>query len=423
MASSETSFDGYTFTYKWKVNNLAARLYNPSELRSPTFTSPGGAIYKPATKWMLTIIISNDGGRGHSHRQTLDDKSVTVLLNRLASDPETTAEHASRISTSGPPRQKLLRPGQDLGVQQSRRDDNQNVWVEASLMPLILTNDATNQRRRVFQGPVSLRCKSASYAHGSELLFERILTSSKIRGSNSVIFECEIKVWLLDKPIHVNKEPISLSCKSEFNLSKCMQEARQSNLFTDVTLIVADGKEFKAHKVVLASQSEFFKTRFASRWSGSSGDKVEMTDVPASIMEGILSYMYTGIVTNIQQIAYQLLPAAEEYALVGLRGMCEQTLAKSLTIKTVADVLIHADAHHTSDLKKACMDFILSNIVSVKQSEGWGKLKEHRDLWVDLLESIAEKHSTATAAISTDSTHSDTESEEEITTQPAVYQW
>jgi hypothetical protein len=120
-----------------------------------------------------------------------------------------------------------------------------------------------------------------------------------------------------------------------------MEEARQSDLFTDVT-VVADGKEFKAHKVVLASQSQFFKTRFASRWSGSAGDKIEMTDVSASIMEEILSYVYTGTVINIDKIAYQFLPAAEEYALVGLRGMCEETLAKSLTISSVVDVLIHA---------------------------------------------------------------------------------
>ena len=60
--------------------------------------------------------------------------------------------------------------------------------------------------------------------------------------------------------------------------------------------------------------------------------------------------------------------------------------------------MIHADAHNAFDLKKACMDFILSNTASVKQSEGWDTLKEeetYRDLWMELLESIAEKHSTA----------------------------
>ena len=88
--------------------------------------------------------------------------------------------------------------------------------------------------------------------------------------------------------------------------------------------------------------------------------------------------------------------------LVGLQGMCKETLAKALTNSSVVDVLIHADAHNAVDLKKVCMDFILSNIASVKQSEGWGKLKEekvHRDLCVELLESIAEKHATANTTV------------------------
>ena len=77
-----------------------------------------------------------------------------------------------------------------------------------------------------------------------------------------------------------------------------MEEAHQNDLFTDVTLI-ADGKEFKAHKVILASQSQFFKTCFSNRWAGPgmlsliAGDRVEMTDVPAVIMEAILSYICT----------------------------------------------------------------------------------------------------------------------------------
>ena len=123
-----------------------------------------------------------------------------------------------------------------------------------------------------------------------------------------------------------------------------------------------------------------------------------MTDVSASVMEAILSYMYTGTVANIEKIAYQLLPTAQEYGLVNLQRICEETLAKALTNNSAVDVLIHADTHNAFDLKKECMDFIFSNITSVKQSEGWDKLKEeamHQDLWMELLESIAEKHSTA----------------------------
>ena len=83
---------------------------------------------------------------------------------------------------------------------------------------------------------------------------------------------------------------------------------------------------------------------------------------------------------------------------MNLRRICEETLAKALTNNSAVDVLIHADTHNAFDLKKESMDFIFSNITSVKLSEGWDKLKEeamHRDLWMELLESIAEKHSTA----------------------------
>ena len=55
-----------------------------------------------------------------------------------------------------------------------------------------------------------------------------------------------------------------------------------------------------------------------------------MTDIPAVIMEAILSYMYTGKVEDIEEIAYNLLPFAEEYSLIDLRMMCEEVLSRSL---------------------------------------------------------------------------------------------
>ena len=120
-----------------------------------------------------------------------------------------------------------------------------------------------------------------------------------------------------------------------------------------------------------------------------------MADVSAAIMEAMLAYMYTGEVADIGKTAYQLLHPAEEYGLVGLRKMCEGELIQSLTIKTVINTLIYAADHNATDLKKACMEFVLYNTSTVRQSEGWGKLKKdqtHRDLWIELLEKIAENH-------------------------------
>ena len=253
----------------------------------------------------------------------------------------------------------------------------------------------TSQTRRPKKVTLQSRKCSIIEDDPNVVSFYQPLETSKVRSSESVIFKCEITVWSLDKPVHVGKDPSPLSApstmKSDCNLGVHMEEARQNGLFTDVTLI-ADGKEFKAHKVVLASQSQFFKTRFANRWSSPLAiprDRVEMTDIPAVIMEAILSYMYTGKVEDIEKIAYKLLPVAEEYCLIDLRKMCEEVLTRSLTCDTAVSMLMYASAHNASDLKNSCMELIASNIASVKQNEWWGKLKEkqmYRELWVELLE-------------------------------------
>lgn len=149
------------------------------------------------------------------------------------------------------------------------------------------------------------------------------LSSQGLQSSEWVIIDCEIKVWQLGYPVH--KEPISLKVTlPEFNLSKVMDEARRSDLFTDVTLVVADGKEFKARKAVLVSQSPFFKTRFEDQWSEGQekvSTRVEMPDVPDIVMDTVLSYLYTGKATNsnIKNITFQVLPTAEEYGIEGLQ--------------------------------------------------------------------------------------------------------
>ena len=75
------------------------------------------------------------------------------------------------------------------------------------------------------------------------------------------------------------------------------------------------------------------------------GDGVEMTDVPAVVMEAILSYMYTGRVANIGKIAYQLLPAAEEYGLVA-------TLAKNVRENTCQFI----DKHYCYKYANSCFN-------------------------------------------------------------------
>lgn len=389
MACSETSFASYTFKHQWKINDLEARMQNPSELTSPAFDSPPGT--QPATRWELCILPP-----GHIDNAS-DDRSGPRIPYRGTVSEQYLSLELKRLPAAVP---SVSRRG--LSVQQQHEND---VWSEAHLKTSSIIKKSSRHNVTSL-GPMRLSVEWQRYSGGSLgsislrsmqsniMIFKRFLPLSAIRGSQSVTFECEIKVWLLGKPIHEEPPTLqSITSESDFNLSKIMNKARHEKLFTDVTLVVADRKEFKAHKVVLASQSLFFKTRFERRWigqrKGHQFDRVDLTDVPASVMEAILSYMYTGKVADIDELAIHIFPTADQYGLEGLQKMCEESLAKTLTSNNVIDVLIRADAINAVNLKKVCMEYISLNASSVRASADFCKLKEtkdYHDLWVELLE-------------------------------------
>ena len=369
--TKETSFSSYTFTYNWRIDDLETKLTNSrsSRFRSGSFSSPNGA--RPSTSWKLAVFTDED---------TLEDtppsspgeQNLSATLKRLPYQP------GSGFSS--------FYTGTSLS------DNSKAVWVEA-ILRLQSSNfaDLTEFEPTSFsQGPAEL---SSSASSGTNVMtFKQCLPLFKVQDAKHIVVGCEIKVSSEAPPPPIDKP--------SFSLSRFMEQARQSDLFTDVVL-VADGKEYKAHKVVLASQSQFFSSRFSGRWvspkaDGSSGDEtVDLTDVPAVIMEAMLAYMYSGKVEDIGSIAHRLLPAAEEYGLVGLRQLCEEELIESLTSKTVVNMLIHAADHNALDLKKACIEFVVHNTAAVKRSDGWGKLRKdqiRRDLWAELLENIVDSH-------------------------------
>ena len=75
------------------------------------------------------------------------------------------------------------------------------------------------------------------------------------------------KVILINTRIHVvnNSSPTEIQLHtSGHDLSRVLEDACQKDRYTYVT-VITEGKEFKAHKVVLATQSPFFETRLEKR--------------------------------------------------------------------------------------------------------------------------------------------------------------
>ena len=96
MASGETSFNSYTFTYEWTVYDLEARLHNPKDVESPVFSSPKGA--QPATKWKLAIL-SGDYGLSSRKSVPIDHQHLSIELRRQRAFNSTSRATASQVTS------------------------------------------------------------------------------------------------------------------------------------------------------------------------------------------------------------------------------------------------------------------------------------------------------------------------------------
>jgi len=88
--------------------------------------------------------------------------------------------------------------------------------------------------------------------------------------------------------------------KHRHELIERLDSLREKKSFCDVTVAVK-GKEFKAHKAVLAAASPFFLSLLESNMRESNEQliRIELEEATASVMEDVLKYVYTGNVSQL----------------------------------------------------------------------------------------------------------------------------
>lgn len=83
-------------------------------------------------------------------------------------------------------------------------------------------------------------------------------------------------------------------------------------------------------------------------------------DFDGIIIQALLAYIYTGEVDEdtLKRRASDLLQAAEQYDLDGLKEDCECALGETLTVENAADTLVLSDLYQANLLKEITMEFI-----------------------------------------------------------------
>ena len=147
-----------------------------------------------------------------------------------------------------------------------------------------------------------------------------------------------------------------------------LDSLRLSGDLCDVTLVVAD-QEFRAHKVILAASSPYFKAMFATAFDEKDHSKIIIQDIIPKYFEMILEFIYTGRRLDITVDHVQ--PLIETTSMLNIdlaMGMCSQFLVEHLDITNCLDVLNLAINTGCHNLRKEAEKFAGKNFNKIAHS-------------------------------------------------------
>lgn len=142
------------------------------------------------------------------------------------------------------------------------------------------------------------------------------------------------------------------------------EKFREKGELCDVVL-VADDKEFKAHRVVLAASSEYFESMFVGEFAEPLGEPIIIEEVSADALEAIINFAYTFQIKLTERNVYSLFDAAELLQFNGIKGACfkffKQQINKSNCIRT----WLFAESHNCTELIDASLKYIECNFLDI----------------------------------------------------------
>lgn len=214
---------------------------------------------------------------------------------------------------------------------------------------------------------------------------------------DKLTLNCQLSVF--GDPVHISRRSHVVRFKVPRGLlSQDIGSLLESEKFADVVLHVS-GKEFRAQKAILAARSPVFAAMFEHDTSERAHSRVDIPDVDPDVFREMLRFVYTGRAPSPDDMAADLLVAADKYALDQLKALCEECLCSELTVETAAELFFLADMHSAGLLKACAMDFINEHAADVAQTPGWlAIVAQQPQLIAEAFESLATQMSQAAGA-------------------------
>lgn len=201
--------------------------------------------------------------------------------------------------------------------------------------------------------------------------------------NNKLTFLC--KVMILENAVKSDAE-----IQIEKNLIRLKQFDKYEELLinkelSDVT-VTSEGKNFYLHKNILAIGSDVFKVMFRNDMKEKNESKVTISDIKYDVLQELFQFIYTGKVSNIKEIAGELLIAAEKYCIEELKVLCEEALCNSLYRKNALEYLNLAIINRAEKLKAYIIQYISFDSERYLKSEEFKDLgRQHPEVLIEIL--------------------------------------
>ncbi|XP_070343611.1 ankyrin repeat and BTB/POZ domain-containing protein 2 isoform X2 [Equus asinus] len=167
---------------------------------------------------------------------------------------------------------------------------------------------------------------------------------------------------------------------------------------SDVTFLV-EGKLFYAHKVLLVTASNRFKTLMTnkSEHDGDNSKTIEISDMKYHIFQLMMQYLYYGGTESMDiptTDVLELLSAASLFQLDALQRHCEILCSQTLSVESAVNTYKYAKIHNAPELALFCEGFFLKHMKALLEQDAFRQLIYGRSSKVQGLDPLQDLQST-----------------------------
>ncbi|ABQ43616.1 Kelch-like protein [Tanapox virus] len=146
-----------------------------------------------------------------------------------------------------------------------------------------------------------------------------------------------------------------------------INKLKDENLLYDVTLI-ADGKKIQAHKIILASVSDYFKKMFTDNFSEKNSNEINMSGIDFNSLSLLINFIYSGNLNINQSNVEILLYKADYLQITSVVTLCEKFMIRKLNQENCLRMYYYAKKFCRKELENVAMEMIIKNILKIVSS-------------------------------------------------------